>query len=206
MFPPTSCPPRCSGWIQFLFSEDVQLADLSETLRAVWVHGPAASSMLEEALTGVAGVASWPEYHNTRAEFGGSPVVVARVSQLGVPGFVLYIEPGRQADLQRALVGKGAVVADPETVEAARIEAGYPLFGLDMTEETIPLEAGIEDRAISMTKGCYVGQEVIIPSPSPRAWDGLPGGWWRCACKASSRRRCRRGARGSSPKRVMSAA
>ena len=147
---------------QFLFSEDVQLADLSETLSAVWVHGPAASSMLEEALTGVAGVASWPEYHNTRVEFGGSPVVVARVSQLGVPGFVLYIEPGRQADLQRALVEKGAVVADPETIEAARIEAGYPLFGLDMTEETIPLEAGIEDRAISMTKGCYVGQEVII--------------------------------------------
>ena len=53
-------------------------------------------------------------------------------------------------------------VADPAAIEAARIEAGYPLFGADMTDETIPLEAGIEDRAISMTKGCYVGQEVII--------------------------------------------
>ena len=147
---------------QFLFSEDVQLADLSETLRAAWVHGPAASSMLEEVLTGVAGVASWPEYHNTRAEFGGSPVVVARVSQLGVPGFVVYVEPARQSDLQRALVERGAITAEPEAIEAARIEAGYPLFGLDMTEETIPLEAGIEDRAISMSKGCYVGQEVII--------------------------------------------
>ena len=147
---------------QFLFSEDVQLVDLSETLRAVWVHGPAAASMLEEALTGAAGVASWPEYHNTRAEFGDSPVVVARVSQLGVPGFVVYIEPARQSDLQRALVESGAIVAEPEAIEAARIEAGYPLFGVDMTEETIPLEAGIEDRAISMSKGCYVGQEVII--------------------------------------------
>src|SRR5690606_25373561 len=38
----------------------------------------------------------------------------------------------------------------------------YPLFGIDMTENTIPLEAGIERRAISFTKGCYVGQEVII--------------------------------------------
>jgi len=36
------------------------------------------------------------------------------------------------------------------------------VFGIDMTEDTIPLEAGIEDRAISFTKGCYVGQEIII--------------------------------------------
>ena len=128
----------------------------------MWVHGPAASSILEEALTGLAGVASWPEYHNTRAEFGGLPAVVARVSQLGVPGFVVYIEPARQSDLQLALVERGAIVAEPEAIEVARIEAGYPLFGVDMTEETIPLEAGIEDRAISMSKGCYVGQEVII--------------------------------------------
>jgi folate-binding protein YgfZ len=47
-------------------------------------------------------------------------------------------------------------------VEALRIEAGTPRFGADMTHETIPLEAGIEGRAISMTKGCYVGQEVIV--------------------------------------------
>jgi folate-binding protein YgfZ len=42
------------------------------------------------------------------------------------------------------------------------VESGMPLFGRDMDEETIPLEAGIESRAISFTKGCYVGQEVII--------------------------------------------
>jgi folate-binding protein YgfZ len=147
---------------QFLFSEDVQLADLSETLTAVWVHGPAASSVLEEVLIGAAGLESWDEYHNARAEFGGSPVVVARVSQLGVPGFVVYVEPARQPELQRAFVERGAIVAEPTAIEAARVEAGYPLFGVDMTEETIPLEAGIEDRAISMSKGCYVGQEVII--------------------------------------------
>ena len=52
--------------------------------------------------------------------------------------------------------------ATPATLEAARIEASYPVFGVDMTADTIPLEAGIEDRALSLTKGCYVGQEVII--------------------------------------------
>jgi len=51
---------------------------------------------------------------------------------------------------------------DLDTFEVFRIEAGIPKFLVDMTEETIPLEAGIEDRAISFTKGCYVGQEVIV--------------------------------------------
>src|SRR5258707_12007550 len=51
---------------------------------------------------------------------------------------------------------------DDTLAEAIRIEAGVPRFGRDMNEDTIPLEAGIEARAISFTKGCYVGQEVVI--------------------------------------------
>jgi folate-binding protein YgfZ len=157
---------------QFLFSEDVQLADLAGTLTSVWIHGTAAPALLEQTLTGAQGLASWPEYHNARATFDGVsskndprphfPVVVARVSQLGVPGFVVYIEPAGKADLERALVERGAVAAEPAAIEVARIEAGYPVFGVDMTDDSIPLEAGIEERAISLTKGCYVGQEVII--------------------------------------------
>jgi len=53
-------------------------------------------------------------------------------------------------------------VLDQETAEALRIERGVPHFNRDMDQETIPLEAGIESRAISFSKGCYVGQEVII--------------------------------------------
>lgn len=157
---------------QFLFSEDVQLADLAGTLASVWIHGPKAATLLEQVLTGVQGLESWPEYHNARATFDGVsskndprphfPVVVGRVSQLGVPGFVVYIEPSGKGDLERALIDRGAVAAEPSVIEAARIEAGYPVFGVDMTDDTIPLEAGIEERAISLTKGCYVGQEVII--------------------------------------------
>ena len=49
-----------------------------------------------------------------------------------------------------------------DTYEVIRVERGVPRFLADMTEDTIPLEAGIEDRAISFTKGCYVGQEVIV--------------------------------------------
>ena len=49
-----------------------------------------------------------------------------------------------------------------DTFEVIRIERGVPKFLADMDEDTIPLEAGIEDRAISFTKGCYVGQEIIV--------------------------------------------
>ena len=147
---------------QSLFSEDVQLADLSQSLTSVCVHGPSASDVLEGVLRGAAGLGGWAEYRHAPMGFGESPAVAARISQLGVPGFCVYIEQGREADLRQALEAAGAVPAGREVIEAARIEAGYPLFGVDMTEDTIPLEAGIEDRAISFTKGCYVGQEVII--------------------------------------------
>ena len=156
---------------QFLFSEDVQFTDLSEALDAVWVHGPAGPWMIEQILKGTSSggpqvesgsLGAWSEYHNARLLFAGAPIVVARVSQLGVPGFCVYVEAGLAAELERALVLVGAVAADPIVIEAARVEAGYPLFGVDMTAETIPLEAGIESRAISLNKGCYVGQEVII--------------------------------------------
>ncbi len=160
--PADQLQPTLQRLDQFLFSEDVQVADLADSLRAVWVHGPAAPAILERVVGGLTGVADWPQYRNVRAELNSAPAVVARVDQLGVPGICVYLAPAGEAALLAALHGAGAVAADPGSLEVARIEAGYPIFGVDMTEETIPLEAGIEQRAISLTKGCYVGQEVII--------------------------------------------
>jgi folate-binding protein YgfZ len=74
----------------------------------------------------------------------------------------VYLERSLEQAFVSALEEAGAVTVPAEAIAAARIEAGYPVFGVDMTADTIPLEAGIEQRAISFTKGCYVGQEVII--------------------------------------------
>jgi folate-binding protein YgfZ len=147
---------------QFLFSEDVQLADLRASLRAVSIHGPEAAARLEGALTGLSGAAAWPEYRNARCTFAGEPAACARIDQLGVPGYVVYLAPAGADALREALAAAGVPTASPAASEAARIEAGTPTFGIDMDADTIPLEAGIETRAISFTKGCYVGQEVII--------------------------------------------
>jgi folate-binding protein YgfZ len=147
---------------QFLFSEDVTLGSLEESLQSVWIHGAAAPPVLQRVLDGAGNLAEWPGYRHQPIEFRGEPVVVARIDQLGAPGFSVYLPPGRARTFTAALVDAGAIDGPTETIELARIEAGYPIFGVDMTEETIPLEAGIESRAISTTKGCYVGQEVII--------------------------------------------
>src|ERR1051325_10835560 len=140
---------------QFHFAEDVQIAPLP-SLRAIWIHGPAAPRVLGE------GFADWLPYQNARVAIGGVPVVAARIDQLAVPGFVLYADAAQEDEVMAALTRGGALHATPASLEAGRIEAAYPIFGNDMTADTIPLEAGIEDRAISFTKGCYVGQEVII--------------------------------------------
>ena len=147
---------------QFLFTEEVTLSSLDSSLEAVWIHGPQAHAVLQRVLDGAGGVADWPAYRHQPIEFQDEPVVVARIDQLGAPGFSVYVPPARAAGLRAALVDAGARLVTQDAIDAARIEARYPLFGIDMTEDTIPLEAGIEDRAISTTKGCYVGQEVII--------------------------------------------
>jgi tRNA-modifying protein YgfZ len=147
---------------QYLFSEDVRVELLDGQLAATWIHGPSAAAVLGTTVSGAAGVDGWPSYHVGRAEWEGSPLIVVRIDQLGVPGYCIYAQPQATPPLAEALQRAGAAPVSQEAIHACRIEAGYPLFGVDMTDDTIPLEAGIESRAISFTKGCYVGQEVII--------------------------------------------
>ena len=147
---------------QFLFSEDVKLGSLAGALTTLWVHGPAAAAALERSLDGATGLAGWPQYHHEHVGFAGESLVLARIDQLAVPGYCAYLSAGNRTALVTALEAAGARQVGAEALAAARIEAAYPIFGSDMTADTIPLEAGIEPRAISTTKGCYVGQEVII--------------------------------------------
>jgi tRNA-modifying protein YgfZ len=150
----------------FIIMEDVTVDDVTESLSRVAVHGPEAAALLERVVKVDDGtpLASLGEHASTVAQLEGHPVVVAGSRELGadVQGFDVYCPAPVKKDLLRALVAGGAESIADNAWHARRIEAGSPLFGVDMTTETIPLEAGIEDRAISFTKGCYVGQEIII--------------------------------------------
>ena len=149
---------------QFIFGEDVQLGDVTATFAGVAIVGPEAPAILARVVTGVNAdtLAALAEHGNVRARLGDAPAIITHTTDVGESGFDVYVGWEQRDALVLALESAGAVPLDAKSAEAIRIEAGVPLFHRDMDEETIPLEAGIEQRAISFTKGCYVGQEVII--------------------------------------------
>ena len=138
----------------FVFSEDVTVQDVSDSLSHVVLLGPSAAR--------VAGVRTLRPFENARSTVGGVEVTAAGNDEFGVPAVDLFVGAGDRPALLEALAAGGVTTIDSGTAEILRLEAGIPRFGADMDHETIPLEAGIEDRAISLTKGCYVGQEIII--------------------------------------------
>jgi len=149
---------------QFIFSEDVQLGDVTSTFASRSVIGPEAATIVARVLQGpdAAALAALPEHGNLRAHFKDQPVIVLAVTDTGEPGFDLLVDASEASALAAAMRSAGAVDVESDLLDVFRVEAGVPKFHRDMDEDTIPLEAGIEARAISQTKGCYVGQEVII--------------------------------------------
>jgi len=149
---------------QFVFTEDVKLGDVTDSFAQLAIVGPDAARHAAALLGGVSesSLASMVDHGNARADFRGSPAIVTRITDPGEPGFDLFIEATHETAARSALADAGVPALDEATADVLRIEAGIPVFHRDMDEETIPLEAGIESRAISFTKGCYVGQEVIV--------------------------------------------
>ncbi len=93
--------------------------------------------------------------------------VRAVVTDLGVD---LLCAADNTEALLAALVERGAVRWDEPTAEVLRVEAGRPRYGVDLDDSVIPQEAGLNDRAVSFTKGCYVGQETV----ARLRWRGKP--------------------------------
>jgi folate-binding protein YgfZ len=148
---------------QFIFTEDVKLGDVTENFAAIAVIGGEAAAVLSGIVAvDRATLEALPEHGNLRAEYAGQPAIVLRTTDTGVAGYDLLVDVGAAASLRAALHAGGAVALNAATADAIRVQAGVPKFHVDMDEDIIPLEAGIQARAISMTKGCYVGQEVIV--------------------------------------------
>jgi folate-binding protein YgfZ len=140
---------------QLLFSEDVQVSDITDSTRA-WlaVGGTAAAAVAEVTGADASAVAALPPLGHMTC--GGARII--RMDEAALPTFEVWTEGMSWTEKMSGLLTPDASSA----IDALRIEAGRPKFGVDMTTETIPLEAGLLDRAISQSKGCYVGQEVIV--------------------------------------------
>jgi tRNA-modifying protein YgfZ len=149
--------PLADRFERLIFSEDVQAKDVTDELAGIGVHGPSAARMIQHATA-----ASVADLANQYDNITSGSMSIVREDRLGVPGYDVYVPKADAGAIRSRLIEAGAVETSAETEETLRIEAGRPRFGVDMNTDTIPLEAGLEDRAISFTKGCYVGQEVII--------------------------------------------
>jgi folate-binding protein YgfZ len=145
---------------QLIFSEDVQLGDVSDAWGCIGVYGPRAAAVVGGVLG--SDVSRFAPFQNARLEHAGELVIAARRDALGLGGFLLFAAGSAMPGLARALDDTGAAILPEDVVEALRIEAGEPAFLVDMSDDTIPPEAGIEAAAVSYLKGCFPGQEVLV--------------------------------------------
>ncbi|RZP29662.1 aminomethyl transferase family protein [bacterium] len=143
-----------------IFAEDVTVQNLGETFSAFGIHGPHALEIISSLFLSTK--RQFAVHEHCRVDIEGAAGLLVRTDDLGIEGYRLIVDRTVTAKVLEVLKTSKAVPLEPKVVETVRVESGRPLFPVDMDAETIPLEAGIEDRAIDFDKGCYVGQEVII--------------------------------------------
>ena len=158
-----SAAARMREWLEkYIIADDVTVEDRSQQMAALGVEGPQAAKLLAAA---GAGALPGAELDHAWVKLGETPVLIARVSETGEEGFRLIFVVEYAQNIWDALTAVKKVVPWKPVGHAAwnilRTEAGVPWYGVDMDERTLPPEAALETRALSYSKGCYVGQEII---------------------------------------------
>lgn len=146
---------------RYLIMEQVEIQDVTDTLRLFSVQGPRACELLGAAL---GELPSLPPWGVAELSWRDASLIVARVTHTGEEGYDLFAPaaqgPALWETLAAALPGFGGVLVGREALNVLRLEAGIPRWGSELDESIVPPEARLE-RTISLKKGCYVGQEII---------------------------------------------
>ena len=145
-----------------IIADQVELIDASPHFGLLSLQGPKTADALASLGLALPGEA-FAHVKSPLDDLG--EVYVMNNGRYGVAGCDLYIPTGHLAKatgrLAKAVEGQGGCLAGWQAPEIGRVAAGIPRFGADMDNKTLPPEAGLETRAISYTKGCYIGQEII---------------------------------------------
>ena len=155
-------PPILPHLQKYGVLEEVELVEVTDLTFELHLTGPLAAELLGDVggcrLPGV-------ELEHLPAQVAGKAVRIVRESPLGPPGFTVIGERQEAEAVRSALLeagrSLGLVRLSPEAFDAFRIEAGTPASGRDVTEKNLPQELARDSRAISFTKGCYLGQETV---------------------------------------------
>lgn len=143
---------------RYQISEDVAFDDRTASCALLLVVGPQAPAVLAKAGCDLASLA-----HGKHREvpFGASHATVFRNDFLGVPCYLVSCASVDLNGWRDKLNAAGAIPAGTATFNALRIEAGFPLYGVDITDANLAQEVNRTTQAISFAKGCYLGQEPI---------------------------------------------
>jgi len=148
----------------YLFAEDVTMEWTPERWTQLRLNGPATIAALQDLLD----EGEPPESGGVHdGVLGGVPVTMIRSDDIGEPGIILIMEQKDAGVTWDALVawrGSNEQRMRPigwSAFNAARIEAGTPLFNVDFGGDSIPQETGVVDDRVSFNKGCYLGQEIV---------------------------------------------
>ena len=143
---------------RFTLAGDFRVADRTQESAHLSLQGARAAEALGQVLGPQA--ASVERGRILTVEWKGARLSVIRATHTGEDGFDLFIDEGEASALWETLMLAGAKPVGFDALEILRVEAGVPRYGLDMDETNIVTEAGLDD-AVSYTKGCYTGQEII---------------------------------------------
>ncbi|GAB4573668.1 MAG: glycine cleavage T C-terminal barrel domain-containing protein [Anaerolineae bacterium] len=145
------------------FRDRMQVQDISDESVTFMLYGPQAYA-IAETLTLIDGLSTLPLHHVKTGQFNSAPLIVFAADSPGVPAIGLVISADRAGELWAALLTAGQPgglrPTGHDVVEMLRIEAALPGAGAELTEDFIPLEAGLW-ADVSFTKGCYTGQEIL---------------------------------------------
>ena len=146
---------------RFVLAGEFFLTDVTEQQALISLQGPQSAALIE-SLTGQ--TISGEDSKISEGTITDTSVLIATHSRCGEPGFDLFVATASAPQLWQAIIARGpesgARAVGQEALEIARIEAGVPREGADVNDTNILLEAGF-DNAVSYTKGCYLGQEII---------------------------------------------
>lgn len=157
---PGQAEPLLRHLDHYLIAEQVEMADRTAGFAQLHLAGPNAKAVLERAL-GQPIPDLGPLEHMERTVGASATCHIRRHDPFGLPGYDLVCLAPRAAAVWQTLLDAGAAPAGSDAYEILRVEAGTPVFGMDIDENRFVVEVGRPD-AISYTKGCYLGQEPIV--------------------------------------------
>jgi len=138
--------------LRYKVADQVELEDVTGKISAIGLEGPGSAAVLASLNAPVPGEDS--------AHLAWCDATVAAVSLTGQPGFRIYCPADALGEMAAKIAAAGAKVATAEDARVVRIENGRPRFGEDIRDTSLPQETG-QMQAVSFTKGCYVGQEIV---------------------------------------------